>query len=214
MKTKYIAFAFLLLLSVCSMIAVGQKAGNAEAEKVYSGLVAKAKAGEKVDFKEMRLNFAKTKGYSAFGFESDSTKAAFASIQKKDFKDAVKKAEAAIDEHFIDMDAHVAAAIAYGGLGDTAKADLHKGMYLGLVNSIISSGDGKTPETAYVVISTHEEYIVLRALGLQPTTQSLAHIKEHSYDIQDTIDTQTKATAKIYFNIDIVWKAENEMFSK
>ena len=112
------------------------------------------------------------------------------------------------------MDAHVAASLAYKGLGDTAKSDFHKTVYLGLVNSIISSGDGKTPETAYVVISTHEEYITLRALGLSPRGQSLNHINGHAFDIQTITDPQTKADTKVYFNIDIVWKAENDLFKE
>jgi len=110
------------------------------------------------------------------------------------------------------MDAHVAASIGYGGLGDKAKSDFHKRVHLGLVNSILSSGDGKTAETAYVVISTDEEYTILQALDLPRGSQSLNHLNGHSFDILTVTDPKTNKPVKIFFNIDIPWKAETEMF--
>jgi Domain of unknown function (DUF4919) len=112
------------------------------------------------------------------------------------------------------MDAQIAASLAYAGSGDTAKGDFHKAVYLGLVNSILDSGDGKTPDTAYVVISTHEEYVTLRALGLQPAGQALSNAGVHAFDIMTATDPKTKTQQKIYFNIDISWKAETEMFKR
>lgn len=41
------------------------------------------------------------------------------------------------------------------------------------MESILSSGDGKTPETAYVTVSVSEEYDVLFLFGLEPTGQVL-----------------------------------------
>jgi Domain of unknown function (DUF4919) len=204
----------LIALLLCSFAAFGQKPEppKSDAGLAYNELVNKIKAGDTaVDFKALRIAFSKTKDFSPYG-SSESTKAAFPLIDQKKYKDAVKKADEGLKESYVDMDAHVAASVAYRGLGDTAKADFHKAVYLGLVNSIISSGDGKTPETAYVVISTKEEYITLRALGLPPMGQSLNHINGHSYDIQKSVDPKTKAEMKIYFNIDIVWKAANEIF--
>ena len=205
----------LTVFFLCSFAAFGQKAEPVKADTSYDDLVAKVKAGDTtVDFKAMRIAFSKTKAYSPYGNESDPVKAAFAAIEQKKFKDAIKKTDESLKQCYIDMDAHVAASIAYKGLGDTVKSDFHKAVYLGLVNSILSSGDGKTPETAYLVISTHEEYITFRALGLGAGGQALVHLNEHSYDVQTSADPTTKAAMKIYFNIDIVWKAETDMFSK
>ena len=135
-------------------------------------------------------------------------------LDQKKYKEAIKKIEEILKDDYVDMDAHITASLSYRGLGDNNKADFHKSVYIGLVNSILSSGDGKTANTAFVVITTHEEYIVLRALGLYPGSQSLMHIEGHTFDVLTATDPKTKESVKIFFNIDIPWKAETEMFKE
>jgi hypothetical protein len=52
-------------------------------------------------------------------------------------------------------------------LGDSLKSEYHYNIYDGLLNSIYDSGDGISPETAYIVITTKEEYDFLNWFGLQ-----------------------------------------------
>lgn len=202
----------LTMVVSCAAFAAGQSK-NAGDETAYNDMVAKVKGGDlNVDFKALRIAFTKTKAYSPYGGGSDEIKAAFAAVDKKDYKAAIKAVDAMLKDDYVDMDAHVAASLAYGGMGDNAKADFHKKVYLGLVNSIITSGDGKTPETGYVVISTHEEYVTLRALGLGAGSQALQHLGDHTFDVLTATNPKTNDTLKIYFNIDISWKAETDMF--
>jgi hypothetical protein len=65
---------------------------------------------------------------------------------------------------------------AYGDakqLGDSARMDIHKRWYQGLIKSVLKTGDGKTPETAWKTISVAEEYAVLQYFGLVRGTQAL-----------------------------------------
>lgn len=65
---------------------------------------------------------------------------------------------------------------AYGDakhLGDTARMDIHKRWYQGLIQSVLKTGDGKTPETAWKTISIAEEYAVLQYFGLARGAQAL-----------------------------------------
>lgn len=200
---------------LCLTTAFGQKPGSSKDgdDGGYGQMLAKVKGGDtSIDFKAFRIAFTKTKAYSPYGGLGDEVKQAFAAIDKKDYKSAVKNAEKALESSYVNMDAHVAASLGYKGLDDQAKSDFHKKVYLGLVNSILDSGDGKTDSTAYVVINTHEEYTALRALGLAPGSQSLQHKGEHSFDVLDATDPKTKQSVKIYFNIDISWKAETDIF--
>ena len=215
MKKNYVLIFAVILL--CSAIAFGQKSGLAAKavadDAAYNELVAKIKGGDtSIDFKALRIAFTHTKNYSPYGGDRDGQKILFAAIDKKNYKDAVKKAEELLKDDYVDMDAHVGASLAYRGLGENDKADIHKNIYLGLVNSIIKSGDGKTASTAYVVISTHEEYITLRALGLASGDQSLQHLDGHTFDVLTATDPKTKESLKVFFNIDISWKAETEIF--
>ncbi len=58
-------------------------------------------------------------------------------------------------------------------IGDTSRMDMHKRWYQGLIGSVLKSGDGKTPETAWKTISIAEEYAVLQFFGLARTAQAL-----------------------------------------
>ena len=65
---------------------------------------------------------------------------------------------------------------AYGDakhLGDNALMDIHKRWYQGLIASVLKTGDGKTPETAWKTISVAEEYAVLQYFGLARGRQAL-----------------------------------------
>lgn len=74
----------------------------------------------------------------------------------------------------VDIDAHLISATALRELGRLAESQHRVRWFRGLVDSILASGDGRTPQTAFVVISVPEEYSLLRALRLRPTSQSLA----------------------------------------
>jgi len=56
--------------------------------------------------------------------------------------------------------------------------------------------------TAFVVISTDEEYALFNYLGLRPTDQALIKDKGHSYDKMTALDPKTNQSVVYYFNID------------
>lgn len=80
--------------------------------------------------------------------------------------------------------------------------------------NVLNSGDGKSQATAYTVISTEEEYIILRVFGLRPGKQSLLSENGHYYDRLDATDPQTKKEFTIYFNIDRPYGALEKLFKK
>jgi hypothetical protein len=51
------------------------------------------------------------------------------------------------------------------------------------ISEILKSGDGKTPETAYIVYSIDEEYRLLTYLGMKPEMQMLSVFEGQYYDI-------------------------------
>jgi hypothetical protein len=82
------------------------------------------------------------------------------------------------------------------------------------MESVLKSGDGRTPESAYTVISTDEEYAFLGVLGLKMKTQSLIKVKNSSYDLLEVVDKEGNGM-KIYFNIDIPFNwLDNKMKKK
>ena len=101
----------------------------------------------------------------------------------------------------VDILAQQITATALTKLGRAPEAQEHIRMYRGLVDSILASGDGRTPQTAFVVISIAEEYAILRVFQLKPARQAL---------IDGGIDAITVEndgrTATIYFNPAAQWR--------
>ena len=112
-----------------------------------------------------------------------------------------------LENEYVNLDAHFVAYIANREMGDSVKAEFLKAVFRGLIDSIRNSGDGKSPEKAWVIISVHEEYVMLRVMGLRPSGQSLVMDKGHAYDVMKAKDEDGKEET-FYFNTDIPMKDE------
>ncbi|NJK91733.1 MAG: DUF4919 domain-containing protein [Blastochloris sp.] len=77
-------------------------------------------------------------------------------------------------------------------------------VFYGLLQSITSSGDGLTPETAFNVISVHEEYSLIQEIGAQLEKQSLV---AGPCDKMELIRKEGKVKLTLYFNVSIPMKA-------
>jgi uncharacterized protein DUF4919 len=186
------------------MVAVSINAQSQETSKPkYDALLEKVKAGDAtVSFKDLRMAYAESQSYSPYG-DSAARNSMLAALKDKDYDKALGYAETILKQKYVDIFAHLVSSLAYGELKNTERAKYHHGIVEGLVQSILKSGDGKSLETAYVVIATDEEYALFNVLGMKVVTQSLVHDKDHSYDKMDAVDRKTNQTATFYFNIDI-----------
>lgn len=79
--------------------------------------------------------------------------------------------------------------------------EFHGAVRNALINSIINSGDGRTPKTAMYVISIVEEYEVLAELGFTVQSQSLSQENGHHYDAFKVVDANGESRM-VYFAID------------
>lgn len=82
--------------------------------------------------------------------------------------------------------------------------------YLGLMESILATGNGNI-DSAYFVITTKDEYNLLSYLGLRSRSQALKHIKGHSYDMLSAED-ENGTKRDVYFNIDKPWRSLTKAF--
>ena len=98
---------------------------------------------------------------------------AFGLLEAQSFLELLSVSTPWLESCPVDIDFHLLQAVALSSSGREAEANLHAQWWRGLIQSILASGDGETPETAWVVISVGEEYAVLRALNLKRTTQVL-----------------------------------------
>ena len=109
-----------------------------------------------------------------------------------------------MDKVFVDAELHYIAFIANSESENKEKAELHKGVIRGLLDSIQENKKGGSEEDAFVVINVHEEYTFLRFSNMQVTKQSLSHKDGHSYDIMVCKDMGHEGReVTVYFNVDI-----------
>ncbi len=79
-------------------------------------------------------------------------------------------------------------------------AKKHKALAEGLLQPILKSGDGKTPETAYRVISIPEEYMTLSYLGYYVTSQIALNVDNKFYDVM-VVKNQSGEEQRFYFDV-------------
>jgi hypothetical protein len=147
-KTAFIVFCFLFLQAAVK----AQK----PAEKLsYETLLERVKKQDPaVNFQELRLAYTETKQYSPYGGDRETRKAMFAALNAKEYENALASSEKILAANYLDINAHFGAFVANRELGHAEKSDYHKNIFQKLLKSISDSGDGKTMETAFVVIST------------------------------------------------------------
>jgi hypothetical protein len=178
------------------------KAKPSDAKKKYEALLEKAKRGEgAVDYGALRLAFFETEDYSPLAGMM-VYRPLWGLVGQSNWAEAVKLADSVLEKNYVDANAHMVAYIARRELKEEEKAALHRRWAEGLLESIKTGGDGKSPQTAWHVISISEEYAVLRSMNLNPVGQALVNDKGHSYDVMTVTDPQSRAESRFFFNVD------------
>lgn len=173
----------------------------------YATLLATLKAGKTdIDFTRLRISYMDSPEYKAAKDTTNAENAMTDALNKKDYSAALKNAETVLKNDYVNIDAHYVALVANQEVGATEKSEFHRAVFRGLINSILSSGNGKSKETAWVVISVHEEYVILRVLGFKPSEQSVEQKDGHSYDVMKVKKADDGTEQTFYFNVDIPFK--------
>jgi hypothetical protein len=197
----------LVILGLLAVAALPPIAATQDQPSEYAVLLASLKAGNTaIDYTRLRLSYMDSPEYKAARDVSNSEEVMSDALNKKDYPAALKDAEAVLESNYVNIDAHFVALVANKEMGAMDKAEFHRTIFRGLINSIRNSGDGKSLETAWVVINVHEEYVLLRVLGFRPSQQSLVNQKGHSYDVMKVKNAEDGTDQTFYFNVDIPFK--------
>ncbi|MDE1153648.1 MAG: DUF4919 domain-containing protein [Micavibrio sp.] len=77
-----------------------------------------------------------------------------------------------------------------------------------VMSAIMTTGDGKTPETAYHVIDPAEEQMVMKIKRLQPIGQDFRQKDGHFWDVQVYGDPRDKdKKEEVFFNVDDILRS-------
>jgi hypothetical protein len=169
----------------------------------YATLLESLKAGNtNIDYTRLRTSYMDSPEYKGAKDTLEAQQAMLAALNAEDYPTALKKAEEVLASVYVNIDAHFVAYIANKQMGAADRAAFHHAVFAGLVDSILKSGDGRSPKTAWVVISVDEEYAVFRVLGMRPRSQSVLNSDGHNYD-QMKVTDENGAEHTFYFNVDI-----------
>ncbi len=204
----------LLLLCFCSAAAKAIP-GNAAHQRQFSeknrhyiqykNLVERVKKGEfGINFVELILEadaWAKSEKRS---IEAPNRDAMVAAFEKKDYRDAVAKAEMVLDYEFSNISLHLATANAFKELAQADKDEFHTKVAQKLMDALISTGDGKSMETAYCILTTKDEYRIMQHFGYKVKMQLFATDPKtkSAFDILNGTDPKTGNDVGLIFDLD------------
>ena len=171
------------------------------AQAKYDALKAKVQGGDtNIDWREIRLDAVVADVDGEFDWHQANT-AGVAAFNAGDYEGALRKGQEIIQHNIANGDGHFLAMVSLKHLEKQDEAAKEKLIVDQIVKSIMSSGDGKTADTAWFTVSTSEEYFVIRILGLKPKSQALVKNGPHSLDKMTVVGEDGKETT-LWFNTD------------
>ncbi len=163
------------------------------------------------DWSALRQAYADSPAYDPFAGLKPGAPNAMAAMGRGDWQGAAGIADAAAAANTMNLRAQLNSAIADRHVGRVADANLHHDIAIGLVHAIIATGNGATPQTAYHVLGTSEEYVVLDAMHMRRGTQALVRLDGHYYDRLTCTHLPDGQPATVWFNIDVSFAGETSV---
>ena len=166
----------------------------------YDTLKAKAEQGDlNIDWRELRLNAAVAKLENDYDWRTAAAEAV-REFNGKYYKEALAIGQQIVSHNYANADGHFLLIMLYGRLGMRKEADQEKLVVDKLMQSILDSGNGITPETAWFTVSSSEEYFLLRLLGLNPKSQASVTQGEHTFDKVTVTDHEGKESVVWFYS--------------
>ena len=199
-RYKSLALAACLLCGVLVSPAFGLDSAKV-AQAKYDALKAKVQSGDiNIDWRDLRLDAVVADVGGDFDWHQANTEGV-AAFNTGDYAKALLKAQEIIQHNLANGDGYFLAMVSLKHLEKPEEAAKEKLILDKILQSIQSSGDGKTADTAYFTVSASEEYFVARLLGLKPKSQSPVKNGAHSFDEMTVVDKDGKEST-LWFNTD------------
>ncbi len=197
---RKIASLCLAMLLVRSAAAIADPAGD------YAALVTAAQDGDPgTDYTAMRQAYAMISSYDPYGEKTNTLmRDGQAAYVAKDCKTALEKFRAAIALDFTISDAHALAADCLEQAGDKTGEKREEAIAQGLFDSLIISGDGESPDTAFRIVTLHEEEVMLAVAGLNGTGRTLLTTEQGPVDKISITDAKSGEKGQIFFNLSTI----------
>ncbi|WP_323843953.1 DUF4919 domain-containing protein [Microbulbifer magnicolonia] len=211
---KYLCTLVLLGLSAivaaCSAPVAKRADGQASGPQVsqaeqseYRRLLAEAqRLSFTLDFDALRRAYVESSEYNPHGGEKlAGLPEAYLSVENAEFGACLKHVDQVLATNYMSLEAHMIGVVCSGRSADLDREDRHRYMVEGLMESIESSGDGRSQDSAYRTISTSELHGFVRLKGLQVLEQSIVYDQRGIYDKMRVRDPESGDEYALFFNV-------------
>ena len=121
-----------------------------------------------VDYAQLRELYVGSSSYVPYGRDDSSVDVLHAQLGAEDYEAAIETLEKLLEGDPLAITLRLAYAHALDGIGDDWEASTQRAVANGLIKAILSSGDGRSMQTAIVVLDERERSLVLQLLELTP----------------------------------------------
>jgi len=176
----------------------------------YEALIVRAKQDPAhADFSELRWAFTRSDQYDPNEANEDDRTLEEA-VEAQDWPRAREVVDRLLQRGYVRLWLHAYAGVISERLGDAAGVERHAEFCRGLMTSIMESGDGRTPDTAFRVVSVEEERTALTLCNLELLQQVLIDEGGRYFD-RVTVQGPDDAEAfDLFFDVSIPYRLIDE----
>lgn len=176
-----------------------------DADTKWQALKLRLDSGDtSLDFTEARMAYAESSAYSSRDSKSsDAVKLMNDLYDMGEMAKACSIGRAALELAPLHPSLNGIMSVLYLKRSMTDSSEYYNWRFVGVLESINSSGPGTSADSAKVVIAVYEEYALLRYLRLNPNGQSLVRTKSGSSVDAMTCKDEGGSDVTMYFNVDI-----------
>lgn len=153
-----------------------------------------------VDFGALRLAYTELPTYAPYALPPDLSPLQ-REISARKWAQAALVGSTLLEADMLNMEVHRMLSHIMRELGAPGLARWHFNFALGMVRSLLESGNGRSFEAAYKPISLMEEYEAIRALDLIPARQRMVFQEDKPYDVWSVRDRDGQPAGEVYFEI-------------
>ncbi len=153
---------------------------------------------EGADYARLRKAYAYSLDYVPFGHDQEALEALHLCMAAEDWEQALALVEALLQDDPMSISLRFAFAHVLEQLDDELEASTQRAFSNGMVRHILSSGDGRSPESAMCVLDSREMYLVLEVMGLRATRTQLMQV---GAEWIERVDATGKEDRAVYFNV-------------
>lgn len=211
MKRNLAIISYLLL---CILSLSAQTDQTADSKVKYQNYLKELKSGNpEIDYLDLRNSFYDSGEVLLAMQASDSIKIyrvkGLEQLNNKKFPEAEASFKRSLQDNYTDSEIHFLLSFVHHLQGNKKEQNLHRLISEGLKKTILESGDGKTPETAYKVNMVTEEYALLRLMRAKTLKQTLTT----STPVCDLMEVEINGQKEnIYFDITRVMETYKQVF--